>query len=352
MRLRGTGKTAVLVERFVRAVVDDGLDVDSLLVITYTERAAGELRARIRSELIAQAGPTSRSSSTAAWVSTIHGFCRRLLGAYPPWRASTLPASPTSRRRSSCRRRRAFDGARTVLRRTRPSAGSSSRPTARPTAQDARRGLRDAPVGGSRAGTEPGTRASLEPCVSALRDAASSLLADAGATDAQHDAASAALELLEASTPPGAAARARRPEAARPRAATFVEARDRVVAAALEDLAAHDRELLQELLTAFAAAYGEAKARESALDFEDLQLRTRDLVARPRGRLRARTGPFRLDHGRRVPGHEPPPDRDPRPPDGRRRRRPLFVVGDEFQSIYGFRLPTPTWRCSGSVAMA
>ena len=44
----GTGKTTVLVERFARAVVDDGLDVDSLLVITYTDRAAGELRARIR----------------------------------------------------------------------------------------------------------------------------------------------------------------------------------------------------------------------------------------------------------------------------------------------------------------
>ena len=40
----GTGKTAVLVERFARAVCDDGLDVDSILVITYTRKAAGELR--------------------------------------------------------------------------------------------------------------------------------------------------------------------------------------------------------------------------------------------------------------------------------------------------------------------
>ena len=39
----GTGKTTVLVERFARSVIDDGLDVDSLLVITYTARAAGEL---------------------------------------------------------------------------------------------------------------------------------------------------------------------------------------------------------------------------------------------------------------------------------------------------------------------
>jgi len=37
----GTGKTSVLVERFVRAVCEDGLDVESVLVITYTRKAAG-----------------------------------------------------------------------------------------------------------------------------------------------------------------------------------------------------------------------------------------------------------------------------------------------------------------------
>ena len=47
----GTGKTAVLVERVVRGVTERGLDVDSILVITYTRRAAGELRTRIRAAL-------------------------------------------------------------------------------------------------------------------------------------------------------------------------------------------------------------------------------------------------------------------------------------------------------------
>jgi ATP-dependent helicase/nuclease subunit A len=32
----GTGKTKVLVERFARAVCDEGVDVESILVITYT----------------------------------------------------------------------------------------------------------------------------------------------------------------------------------------------------------------------------------------------------------------------------------------------------------------------------
>ena len=79
----GTGKTAVLVERFVRAVVDEGLDVQSLLVITYTERAAGELRARIRERLLERGRPDLALELDGAWVSTIHGFCRRLLGAHP-----------------------------------------------------------------------------------------------------------------------------------------------------------------------------------------------------------------------------------------------------------------------------
>ena len=65
------------------AVVDDGLDVDSLLVITYTERAAGELRARIRAALLERGRPDLALELDGAWVSTIHGFCRRLLGAYP-----------------------------------------------------------------------------------------------------------------------------------------------------------------------------------------------------------------------------------------------------------------------------
>ena len=75
----GTGKTTVLVERFVRAVCDEGLDVESLLVITYTERAAGELRSRIRARLNELGRHDLARSLDGAWISTIHGFCLRLL---------------------------------------------------------------------------------------------------------------------------------------------------------------------------------------------------------------------------------------------------------------------------------
>src|SRR5213082_1863586 len=79
----GTGKTAVLVERFARAVCERGLDVDSILVITYTRRAAGELRTRIRAALGDRGRHDLARELDGAWISTIHGFCHRLLRAHP-----------------------------------------------------------------------------------------------------------------------------------------------------------------------------------------------------------------------------------------------------------------------------
>ena len=79
----GTGKTTVLVERFVRAVCDRGLPIDYVLAITYTERAAGELRGRIRKRLAELDRHDLARSLDGAWISTIHGFCHRLLKAHP-----------------------------------------------------------------------------------------------------------------------------------------------------------------------------------------------------------------------------------------------------------------------------
>src|SRR5437762_12694205 len=79
----GTGKTKVLVERFARAVCDEGIDVESILVITYTEKAAGELRSRIRAGLVERGRPDLARELDGAWISTIHGFCHRHLRSHP-----------------------------------------------------------------------------------------------------------------------------------------------------------------------------------------------------------------------------------------------------------------------------
>ncbi len=79
----GSGKTAVLVERIVQ-LVKEGCPIEEMLVVTFTNAAAGEMRLRIgealnraaaeRPELSAQVLALSRAS-----ISTLHRFCGHLL---------------------------------------------------------------------------------------------------------------------------------------------------------------------------------------------------------------------------------------------------------------------------------
>jgi superfamily I DNA/RNA helicase len=77
----GSGKTRVLVERFVRSVCDDGVAVERLLAITFTEKAAAELKGRMRARFLELGERERAREAERAWVSTIHGFCARLLRA-------------------------------------------------------------------------------------------------------------------------------------------------------------------------------------------------------------------------------------------------------------------------------
>src|ERR1700733_5682113 len=79
----GSGKTSVLVERFVAAVREDGIAPGKILAITFTERAAGELRARVRARLLALGDREAARDTEAAFVGTFHGFCARLLRTHP-----------------------------------------------------------------------------------------------------------------------------------------------------------------------------------------------------------------------------------------------------------------------------
>ena len=79
----GSGKTSVLVERFVRAVLEDGVAPTRILAITFTERAAGELRERVRARFAELGEREAARDTEAAFVSTFHGFCARLLRAHP-----------------------------------------------------------------------------------------------------------------------------------------------------------------------------------------------------------------------------------------------------------------------------
>ena len=47
----GSGKTTVLVERIIRKIIDDNIDIDKILVVTFTNAAASEMRERILNAL-------------------------------------------------------------------------------------------------------------------------------------------------------------------------------------------------------------------------------------------------------------------------------------------------------------
>jgi ATP-dependent helicase/nuclease subunit A len=78
----GSGKTSVLVERYVRDVIEDGIAPGRILAITFTDRAAGELRERVRLRLGAAGEREAARASLGAFVSTFHGFCARLLRSH------------------------------------------------------------------------------------------------------------------------------------------------------------------------------------------------------------------------------------------------------------------------------
>src|SRR5918996_5253478 len=78
----GTGKTAVLVERFVQAVAEDGTPVESILAITFTEKAAAEMKTRVRRRFLELGRRADARAAENAWISTIHGLCARILRAH------------------------------------------------------------------------------------------------------------------------------------------------------------------------------------------------------------------------------------------------------------------------------
>src|SRR5215510_6167065 len=73
----GSGKTTVLVEYFRRLVEEANVDPQRILAITFTEKAAGNMRKKLGLAFHDQ--PELRASLERAWVSTVHGFCARLL---------------------------------------------------------------------------------------------------------------------------------------------------------------------------------------------------------------------------------------------------------------------------------
>ncbi len=79
----GSGKTFTLTRRIVRALATGSVDgIDRVLAITFTTKAAAELKSRIKGALRAEGMIDQALQVDAAWISTIHGMCARILRAH------------------------------------------------------------------------------------------------------------------------------------------------------------------------------------------------------------------------------------------------------------------------------
>jgi ATP-dependent helicase/nuclease subunit A len=346
----GSGKTSVMVERYLRAAREEGCDVGRILAITFTEKAATELRSRVRERFEALGDDEHARATEGAWISTIHGFCARLLrthalaaGLDP--RFTVLDEDAAVKHAAA-----AFDAALDDLVAAHGEAALELIAAYRPF------DLRLAIVGvhgelRSRGMEEPALPAArpvpLQPAHAALAlaraQAAVELEAarDGATVERARERLEACAALLDRPLDPPPHPR-ELAALALPRngtvlggdgCAAYREALDMYTGACADAHALAVHALLDALLRAFARRYAEAKRAASALDFEDLELRANRLL-REHEPLRARyserfthvmvdefqdTNPLQLELLERIAGER------------------LFAVGDELQSIYGFR---------------
>jgi ATP-dependent helicase/nuclease subunit A len=342
----GTGKTGVIVDRYCRLVCERGASPDAVLAFTFTEKAAAELRQRIRAEIErrAEAGPGPARELLprlgGAWVTTIHGFCNRLLSAHPVAvgidpRFRVLDAPETERAAVE-----AFDEALEIF-----LAGGDREREETVAAFDVG-GLRATVLGvhaelRSRGEAEPMLPPQPEPDVpGALRHAAEVAAATVGELkpgSANHELLERALARLDGADgiPALDEMASLRPKSkAKPMAAyrEAIEAAVSRVAEAGEGGRAFRH--VAELLQLFSERFDLAKRRRAGIDFEDLQLLATQLLERTEvgASYRSRFShllvdefqdtnrlQLRLIEALRGPGAQ------------------LMAVGDELQSIYGFR---------------
>jgi ATP-dependent helicase/nuclease subunit A len=268
----GSGKTSVLVERFVRAVCDDEIAPGRILAITFTERAAGELRERVRARLLELGERQAARDTEAAFVGTFHGFCARLLRAHPLAAELDPDFAVLDEGLAGRLRERAFQSAvRGLL------AGDRDAPEADPVDVVAAYGI-------------DRVRTMVEQVYLELRSTGQ-----------------------------------RSPRLPKPLLAADVDDADADAALVCR--------VLDRLLELFGVAYEQRKRARASVDFDDLELLAQQLLERHESVRASWSERFALlmvdefqDTNPRQLAILRALDRDN-----------LFTVGDEFQSIYGFR---------------
>jgi ATP-dependent exoDNAse (exonuclease V) beta subunit len=352
----GTGKTGVMVDRYCRLVCDSGLPPDSILAFTFTDKAAAELRQRIRTELARRAGRGSERAAAAlagiggAWITTIHGFCNRVLAAHPVAAGVDPNFRVLDAPEAARAAREAFDDA--VVEFLKPDGtahGEAAREETvaaydleglRSMVAAVHDELRSRGISDPRLPEPPppDPEAALAQVIEAAEGCLAELSeANGKRAESDRELPERALALLRA---PGAAPSLEEllELATKSRSKPIAPYREAVDAAVARVAEAGEGGVvyghLAELLELFSARFEAAKERRAGIDFEDLQILAARLLERAeigehyRSRFRqilvdefqdTNRLQLRLIEALRGPKTE------------------LVVVGDELQSIYGFR---------------
>jgi len=345
----GSGKTSVLVERFVADVLQDGIEVGAILAITFTEKAAAELRDRIRSRLRERGALEAARATEGAWISTIHGFCARVLRAGALVAGLDPAFSVLDSDQSEPLAEAAFEAALQDLGRSEPGAvalladyGAGSLRSAIRTvhAQLRSRGQRHPRL--PAAPPAPGAASRI-----AIRDAARALAAELGAIGdpgarviealARVQRCLTALDGGEEDPWPAELAALRLgsngPALSTDACAAYQKALVAHRDACATRAAIPVRALLDRLLAGFGERYEQAKREVSGVDFADLELLGRDLLrdhAQLRGQYAERFERIMVDELQDT-------NRVQLQLIESIARDNLFTVGDAQQSIYRFR---------------
>jgi ATP-dependent exoDNAse (exonuclease V) beta subunit len=339
----GSGKTTVLVEYFKR-LVEAGVDPLRILAITFTEKAAGNMRKKLAVEF------------RDAWVSTVHGFCMRLLrenavvaGVDPEFRiVETNQAWRMQREAMAAAIDALFQEHPARLRALIRGLSSSQFEDAVLSAYDTMRGA-GAGVEGLAAfpvphGVSAGEIAAL---TNALRQ--EPVTAWSGAQRQHLESILEGAERVVTAAGPLEALRAIEGFSADLRkckrgtaACDLVKQLRGLIADAkyspITGFYAPQREMLIDILRRFDRLYRERKRQAGALDFGDLEeFAVRLLVEHPdtRARLQSQFDHILMDEFQDTNGQQAQLLGLVRPPDR------FYAVGDINQSIYGFRHAEP-----------
>jgi ATP-dependent exoDNAse (exonuclease V) beta subunit len=345
----GSGKTSVLVERFARAVNEDGIGVGQILTITFTEKAAAELRERIRLRLRDAGLDEAARATEGAWISTIHAFCARILRTHALDAGLDPEFSVLDEREVAPLRRAALDAAMQAAAQTPEGSELISafgpgtlRGTIAATYSELRaRGALEPTLP---AAPEPPNPLDLRSACLLVEDLALVVQRELGAgkdpgrrvLDAI-DMLERAPAILESGRPwPGQLERLRlgsNAGALKSQACEdYRDALEELEQMAAETAVVTARDAFDTLLREYGSRYTELKRRRSALDFGDLELLARGVLRRPEigNRYRERFTRVMVDEMQDTNSVQLELIDLVTQLD-------LVMVGDAQQSIYGFR---------------